>query len=121
MRVARFWAYAETSATAPDGEKVYRSLWRGSDVSEAAAETEVDRALTEIASTVRAGTDKDWYAYAESTRPEPLVSEIVRVDGTRAAAITLNRNGVTVLNTDRVPFVDVDLVNKPAPGVFTRR
>lgn len=120
MRVARYWAYAETSATAPDGERVHRSLWRGSDLSEADAKAAADRALADVAATVRAGTAKDWYAYAESTRPEPLVDEVMSADGTRAAAVTINRYGATILNTARVPFVDVDLVRNRTGGGLGR-
>lgn len=121
MRVARYWAYGETSATTPDGEAIHRSLWRGSDVSEAAAKAEADRALAALARRIGSGEAiQDWYAYAESTRPEPLVEEIIGEDGQRAAAVTINRYGATILNTARVPFVDVDLVRPRAPGALAR-
>jgi hypothetical protein len=122
MRVARFWAFGSTSATAPDGEEVHRSIWRGSDQSEAAAQAEVDRALARVEQSIRAGTAEGWYAYADSTRPEPLVEEMQDEHGVRIAAVTIGRFGATILNTTLVPFVDVDLGGPKRSGrLFGRK
>ncbi|MBK7403167.1 MAG: hypothetical protein IPJ41_00695 [Phycisphaerales bacterium] len=118
MRVARFWAYGQVSVETPDGGDEHRALWRGSDLSPAAAEAELDRALGELARRLRTGEAmRDWYRYADLTRPEPLVEDIIGADGTRTAAVTINRYGATILNTARVPFVDVDF---PRPRAFAR-
>ncbi len=123
MRVARYWAYGSVSAKGPDGRLHHRSLWRGSDESEAAARAAVDRALAEAAARVSAGREQGengWYEYAESTRPEPMADEFIGDDGERIAAVTLNRYGATIINTARVPFIDVDLPEQGGTGGLSR-
>ncbi len=123
MRVARYWAYGEITATAPDGVEEHRALWRGSDVSEDEARAEVARALEAAAERVRAGREKHeagWYDYAESTRPEPLIEDLRNDEGERIAAVTLNRYGASIINTARVPFIDVDLPERGGGGGLAR-
>lgn len=58
------------------------------------------------------GTPSDWY-YPDRRLPEQLLEEIHGEDGELIAAITRNRYGAEILNTDAVLITDVDL---PTPS-----
>ncbi|MGP1273123.1 MAG: hypothetical protein ACTS22_07300 [Phycisphaerales bacterium] len=110
MRVHRFWSIARGSAQGPDGVTEHRTVWRGSDASQADADALARRAIDEAQRVIRSGDHRaHWYAYERSSRPEPIVQEFVDDEGHRYAAVTVNRWGASVLNTAWLPIVDVDL------------
>lgn len=121
MNVARYWARADIEAEDPRGRVVCRSAVRGSDVSADHARSEAEKACAELARRIRAGDEPDWYAYDRSAKPEPIEREWLTPEGTRAAAITMSRHGVPVLNTASLVIVDIDLpgLAKP-PGALAR-
>src|SRR5699024_8216356 len=52
--------------------------------------------------------------YPDRRRPEELLEEIFSPEGALIAAITRNRYGAAVLNTDAMLIADVDLPTEPA-------
>ena len=114
MRIAKYWALDEITATDPRGEKVTRQVYGGSDVSENEAKAEAKRRAEAIAQRIRMGGiggrfHERWYEYARQSKPEPIVEEFRDQGGRRVGAITANRYGACVLNTSELAFVDVDL------------
>lgn len=109
MRIARFWAYATGNETEPGGGPVHIALYRGTDQSQLHADSEAARAIELGRALIREGRARElWYEYQRASRPEPIDQELTDADGRRAAAVTINRHGVSVLNTAWLPFVDVD-------------
>jgi hypothetical protein len=121
MNVARYWARADVVAVDPRGREQDRSVYRGSDLSEADAKRQAEAAAAEIAQRIRDGGEADWYDYQRRPRPEPIEREWFSPEGVRAAAITTNRHGIPVLNTAWLVIVDVDLpVTPKPPGAIAR-
>jgi hypothetical protein len=107
VRIPRFWAAAEGSGTGPRGEPLHRRAWGWSTSSAAEA---LELARERLRSTL-AGIQLDTRAgryYPRTPLREPILDELL-VDGEQALAITRNRYGAEVLNTDRVLIADVDL------------
>ncbi len=125
MRVPRFWAMAEGSDTAPDGERRFRRVW-GWSMSSAAealvvAHERLRSALADVRFSVRLGTRSGRY-YPRTPLREPILDELV-VDGEQVLVVTRNRYGAEILNTDRILIADVDLpeLERPAAGGVLRR
>ncbi len=119
MRIARYWSMAHHTL----GE-ISRSAWGSSDVSQANAEADAARRAVhacEVAlSGGRPGRANDTWYYPERALPELVVERIERPRGDLAAAITINRYGASILNTDAVAFVDVDCPEQTSVGVVGR-
>jgi len=121
VRIPRFWAAAEGSATGPQGQWLFRSAWGWSMTSAAealdVAHERVRAALDRLVPAARVGG-----YYPRTPLREQILDELV-VDGEQAVAITRNRYGAEVLNTDRILIADVDLpyLSAPATGGLFRR
>ena len=115
MLIPRFWARAEGAATDRDGRKLALKQWGWSQESIADALALAGRRVTEVAARLTAGVTSQQYLYGSR---QPLREEIVRYlgddQGRGYAVVTRNRYGALVLNTSRVPFIDVD-VSAPPP------
>ena len=111
MLIPRHWAKATGSANDPSGKRFAFQIWGWSDADLAEAAALARRRLGEaVARVARGGLSDHAYFYGKA----PLREEIVRaVTSSDAAIVTRNRYGALVLNTARVPFIDVDL---PAGG-----
>jgi hypothetical protein len=121
VRIPRFWAMAEGSGTGPRGERLFRSAW-GWSMSSAAdaldvAHEQVRAALSRVGLGPRVGG-----YYPRTPLREPILDELL-LDGEQVLAVTRNRYGAEVLNTDRVLIADVDLpeLREPAAGGLLRR
>ncbi len=104
MQIPAYWSRATGSAQDPGGRRYALRVWGWSarDLTEAAAVAR--QRLAEACGRVAAGTlGSQAYLYGKA----PLREEIVRRVG-EDAIVTRNRYGALVLNTPRVPFVDVD-------------
>ncbi len=123
MKIYSHWAQKNATLRHPDGKAYDLTIRRGSDASEAQAAARVDEAITELRNRVEFQREHlEWYAYAQRSKPEPIINEIPAPDGSRAAAVTLNALGCQILNTQSLAFVDVDLP-EPKPGfrLFARK
>jgi len=116
MLIPRHWARATGTADDPAGKRFALQIWGWSQDSIAEAGQLAKRRLREACDRVTRGAlGKEAYFYGKT----PLREEIVRTLGGSssepAALVTRNRYGALVLNTARIPFIDVDV---PAPGAF---
>jgi hypothetical protein len=121
VRIPRFWAVTEGSGTGPRGERLFRRVW-GWSMSSAADALDVAHEQLRVAlSRVGLGERVGGY-YPRTPLREPILDELV-LDGEQVLAITRNRYGAEVLNTDRVLIADVDLprMREPTAGGFLRR
>ncbi|WP_159621433.1 hypothetical protein [Ruania rhizosphaerae] len=106
----RFWTDATGEVHSPDGKEFFLTLhgWSTSSLAEAAQVAR--RRLEEAAAAVRAGRElaRGGY-YPRVPLREEILTEVTGSDGELIAAITRNRYGAEVLNTDAVLIADVDL------------
>ncbi|UFU03797.1 hypothetical protein LQF12_04075 [Ruania suaedae] len=114
----RFWTDAVGDAHSPEGKEFSLTLYGWSTTSLAHAAQVAQQRWAQVAAAVRAGRElhTQWY-YPRIPLREEVLQEIHAPDGTLTAAITRNRYGAEVLNTDAVLIADVDL---PQPA-RTRR
>ena len=113
MRVATYWHRAEVTDNS-QGLEWTRSAWGWSDESpddaRRLAEERAQVAVRRFMDADPFGEDPtDWYAYDTRVRPELIVETVPGSDGTLAGAVKVNRYGATVLNTARLPMIDIDL------------
>lgn len=117
MLIPHFWARAEGAATDPRGKRYDFQLWGWSSESRADALENAKRRVAELVARVARGEWSGSYLYGV----RPLREEIVRTHGESGSpsevVITRNRYGALVLNTARVPFIDID---SPTVGPLTR-
>jgi hypothetical protein len=121
VRIPRFWAVAEGSGTDPQGERLFRRVWGWSMSSAADALDVAHEQLRSALASVRLGTRVGGY-YPRTPLREPILDELI-LDGEQILAITRNRYGAEVLNTDRLLIADVDLpqTREPTIGGMLRR
>ncbi len=121
MKVYRHWARDNTLVRAPGKE--WNIVCFGSSkesFQEAAqdARTRVER----LKSAILTGRRPDSYEYSDRPLREELKREIHQ-DGKLTAVITRNRYGALVLNTEKVMFIDIDVVpegHRKGPSLFFR-
>lgn len=110
----RFWTDATGQARSPDGKEFFLTLYGWSTSSIAEAAQVARRRLEEATAAVRAGRELTRGAYYPRTPlREEILTEVTGEDGALIAAITRNRYGAEVLNTDAVLIADVDLPQPP--------
>ena len=107
MRIPKFWEVAEGSEIGPRGERLFRRVWGWSTSSSAEAFAVAQERLRTTLANIRSGARPDTY-YPRTPLREPILAERV-VDGEVLFAVTRNRYGAEVLNTERVLIADVDL------------
>lgn len=106
----QFWTDATAKVSAPDGKEFLLTLYGWSTASIAEAAQVARRRLEEAAAAVRAGRELTHGGYYPRTPlREEILTEVTGSDGALIAAITRNRYGAEVLNTDAVLIADVDL------------
>jgi len=115
MLIPRFWARTKGDATDPGGKKYALNVWGWSEDGVTDALVMAQRRLREAVARLTRGETSDEYFYGK----QPLREEILRTLGASGeggeAMVTRNRYGAEVLNTARLPFVDVDV--PPAVGL----
>lgn len=122
MNIHRYWAWKDVEANGPDGRAFCFTVRRGSDLSEEDAARRADDAARDLAARVRSGgPPPKWYEYSMRQLPEPILEEFHDDAGARLGAITINRFGCEVLNTQQLAFLDIDLVPARRRGVFLSR
>lgn len=108
MLIPRFWARTKGDATDPSGKKYALNVWGWSQEGVTDALGVAQRRLREVVGRLARGESGDEYFYGR----QPLREEILRSLGEPGEAteglVTRNRYGAEVLNTARLPFVDVD-------------
>lgn len=106
----RYWAQQHETVTFRGGTTWDMTIAGSSSTSE---EDALREALERLARFVASGgpdgeTPHDWY-YPDRHLPEELLEEIHGQDGELIGAITRNRYGAAILNTDALLITDVDI------------
>ena len=114
--IPRHWASVRETRTLADGTRVDLTVHGSSDESPQDAERDARDRLERLAAVRRSGArnDPDREYYPDRRLPEELLEELHGPDGELIAAITRNRYGAAVLNTDAVLITDIDLI-EPSP------
>ncbi|HEX7349504.1 hypothetical protein [Brachybacterium sp.] len=110
--IPRHWATARETVTFPGGQEWAMTAHGASDLSPEDAQRDAREHLRRMvaAGGPDRGKDSDVEYYPLRRLPEELLDELHGPDGTLVAAITRNRYGSAVLNTEAVLISDVDLV-----------
>lgn len=119
--IPQHWTTASEKAQGPDGRSYALRLWGWSTTSLGHAAQVAAERVFEVAQRIRAGQElgRGGY-YPRLPLREEVLEEIRSADGTLVAAITRNRYGAEVLNTDAVLIADVDLPGSKARTRFAR-
>jgi hypothetical protein len=109
--IPRHWAAVRETRTFPDTGTFALTIHGASDVSVEEAERDARERLDALVAAGgperRDGCDGEYYP--SRRLPEELLEEVHDEDGTLVAAVTRNRYGAAVLNTDVLLISDVDL------------
>ena len=110
MKVAKYWARESTLADDGTGRRLRLVSWSGSNQSVAEAKKQAAKKLEQWLIRLRGGQLRGGYPYhgSDAVREE-LIEEVYDEAGKRIAAVTRNRYGALVLNSEEVLFADVDL------------
>jgi hypothetical protein len=119
MKIAKYW-YKENQLAKDNEENEYNLVcWAGSDISEEDARqkalTRMQNWIARLANGAQALGD---YEYQTGEIREELIEEIYNDNQQLIAAITRNRYGALVLNTDAVVIADVDVQRKTIVEFF---
>jgi hypothetical protein len=121
MHFPKHWAFQVWERPAPDGRPFGWNAWGWSDTSlEDARALALQRAQKAAESFTGVRRDRQLYEGYVSDRPlrEPVLRTLATGAPDAQAVITRNSYGCDVLNTDRVVFVDVDVPEADAGGMF---
>ena len=110
--IPRHWASVRETRTLADGRELDLTVHGSSDESPQDAERDARDRLERLVASGGPGraNDPDREYYPDRRLPEELLEELHGPDGELIAAITRNRYGAAVLNTDALLITDIDLV-----------
>jgi hypothetical protein len=108
MRIPRYWAKADGSAVDPSGKAwaIWRWGWSQESVADALAVAR--RRLADSVARIARGETIRAYLYGTAPLREEILRSLGEAGTASEAVVTRNRYGALVLNTARVPFIDVD-------------
>lgn len=115
MHVPAYWAKAEHRFDAAGRERL--AAWRWSDESLAAAQAAAAARVAELLAAIRGGERPARADYADRPMREERLA-VHPAAGEPFAIVTRNAQGAEVLNTARVPFLDLDFADLPGPGLL---
>ncbi|MFC7376128.1 hypothetical protein ACFQRD_12705 [Brachybacterium sp. GCM10030268] len=108
--IPRYWATADEVVTFPGRGEFALTIRGSSDLSQEDAQRDARARLQRLVAAGGPGALRgDLEYYPDRRLPEELLEEVRSPDGELIAAITRNRYGAAVLNTDAVLISDVDL------------
>lgn len=108
MLVPRYWARTEGAATDPKGKRYRLRIWGWSQGSASDARAAGRRRLAGLVARITTGEPVEAYAYDTPPLREEIVRPVGEPGGRAEAIVTRNRYGALILNTARVPFIDID-------------
>jgi len=117
--IAKFWAQVEITLKTVRAEQLKVNVYGWSDTSQADAASCARRRAARM-STVPDHGSTAWYLYDGRPLREPVIAD--HSNATFQSVITRSRYGATVLNTDKVAFLDIDVYhdNHPMHGTGMR-
>lgn len=118
MKIAKYWSKQRLTAQDQQRQPVELSYWGISDSSEQDAAQNAQHQLLQWAKRLQQGVSisLDYQAQMQEIREE-LVEDLLQPDGSRIGAITRNRYGALVLNTEQLLIADIDI---PQPNLWRR-
>ena len=119
MKIAKYW-HKENQLVNDNENKQYNIVcWAGSDTSEEEAKEKALAKMQNWISRLAKGVQSlDDYEYQNNEIREELIEEIYNDNQQLIAAITRNRYGALVLNTDAVVIADVDVPSRTFTEFF---
>lgn len=114
MKIPRYWAQTRGETTTQEGRPYAFRLWGWSSESRADAFAMAQTRLSTVLRRIARGEPLQTYAYGRLPLREEIIEEIGSPDASTHAMVTRNAYGVLVLNTARVPFIDIDVPAEPA-------
>lgn len=121
--IPRHWATAREVRTTSEGREFDLTIHGSSDVSPEDARRDAQERLERLIASggpgAAVGSDIEYYPARRL--PEELLEEIHAPNGALIAAITRNRYGAAVLNTDAVLISDIDLPASSRPPARGKR
>lgn len=114
MHIPPHWAKAEHRFDPAGLHRV--AVWRWSDEGPDAAAAAARARLAELVLAIQAGRRPDRGEYRTRPMREERLSTHPAAGGPPFAIVTRNAQGAEVLNTARVPFVDLDFAHLPGDG-----
>lgn len=115
MHVPPYWAKAEHRFDPTGRERL--AAWRWSDTSLEEAGAAARARVAELVAAILAGEHPSKADYADRPMREERLS-VHPASGEPFAIVTRNAQGAEVLNTARVPFLDLDFAHLPGPGLL---
>jgi hypothetical protein len=125
MKISKYW-YKENQLAKDNEDNVFNlNCWAGSNVSvedaQEKARARIQKWTTRLAQGLSIGGDNNSdadYEYQTGEIREELLEEIYNEDQRLIAALTRNRYGALVLNTDTLVIADVDIKSKTIGEIF---
>lgn len=119
--IPQHWISVADRVQSPQGRSYQLTVWGWSTSSISQAAQTATRRLGELGQRVRAGERlfRRGAYYPRMPLREEVLQEFHRADGTLIAAITRNRYGAEVLNTDALLIADVDVPRVRWSGLRT--
>lgn len=119
MKIAKFWAQVESTLKTSRAKQLKVHVYGWSDTSQADATACARNRAARISAGSESGSSA-WYLYDGRPLREPVVAD--HSNSTVQAIVTRSRYGATVLNTDKVAFLDIDVYhdNHPVRGTGNR-
>jgi hypothetical protein len=110
MKISKYW-YKDQFAI--DNEYYnYINCWAGSNISEADAKAKAQAKVQDWTQRLQTGEEIGDYEYQIGEIREELIEEVFNEEQRLIAAITRNRYGALILNTDELLIADVDISEK---------
>jgi hypothetical protein len=108
MKVAKHWKKVERPTVTEDGQHYRLLAWGGSAVSDDDAQRQAEEKLNRWLAKLARGEQLDEYEYQIGELREELLEEVQADSGELIGAVTRNRYGSLVLNTQSIFIADID-------------
>lgn len=112
MNVFKYWSRAWCDSAQEHDLNFKLCRLAGSNISLEDAQFKAQQRLSESIERLKSGAALKEYEYQSKDLKEELIEEVMAPNGERVAAITRNRYGALVLNTQKILFADIDAENR---------
>jgi hypothetical protein len=116
MKLAHYWCKETATIEKPDGQTFEVGCWGGSTESDADAKQAAKVKLDRIQNHFLSCEPPDIYQYASGPLQEQILEEQLNDQGEVYAALSRNRYGAVILNTQSLMIIDID--NEPTAASF---
>jgi hypothetical protein len=120
MKISKYWYKENSHTTDNEGNEYNLNCWAGSAISEQDAQEKAYAKMQNWIARLAKGQALGDYEYQTGEIREQLIEAIYNDNQQLIAAITRNRYGALILNTDAVVIADVDIKRKTVGEFFMR-